>query len=416
MGHASEALADKHQNWWHLSSIQLAGGVISLPFILIGFQVFSIHGTTAATLYIIFANLIGLIISYFFVIMSESKRLNAVENIKQFTGSLAGRLAAFFILVDTIGWIALGLFDGQKYLQNYEIFSGFSIALITGAAGSLVLLGGIKGLKKISVSTIIPLIVFASFIISSVMTKTTTLGIPPKTENHFFGVSGISIVLASSIAAIIDYPTFFRHSQSRKNSVIALLLVFLFTSLIQIAGVFLFKELNNENSIIKLLVSDKYISFVLIMFLIVSMITTTSWNAYAASVGWESLFPVFKDKTEYAVIGLVVAVILGVPQIEQFILSITILVNSVLSALGGVIVFQFINKTGKIFPRNHLNKKNDKIWNNFSWFFSSIIGMLSFFDIFTLKIDATIATLVFGFLFSLLADQTRQIYGWLVNR
>ena len=156
MGLASQALADKHQNWWHLSSIQLAGGIISVPFILIGSEVFFSQGVLGAILSIILGNLIGLFLGYFFIKMSAHNRLNAIENAKQFIGPFFGRALGFFILVDMIGWIAIGLFDGQKYLQNYEFFSRFSAAPIIGAIGSLFLLPGIKGLKKISISMIFP--------------------------------------------------------------------------------------------------------------------------------------------------------------------------------------------------------------------------------------------------------------------
>ena len=109
------------------------------------------------------------------------------------------------------------------------------------------------------------------------------------------------------------------------------------------AGVYLFSAFSDESGrdIVSLLSINKIIKFVLILFVIISMTTTTTWNAYAASVGWESLFPVYKDRTEYAVIGLVATVILGTPEIELFIISATMLFNAVVSAVGGVIVFQF---------------------------------------------------------------------------
>lgn len=99
MGLTSDALADKSQRWWHLSSIQLAGGIISIPVISIASDIFLSSGIANTILSIIIGNFIVLLVSYFIISMSFENRLNAVENAQQFIGKSAGRVLAFFILL-----------------------------------------------------------------------------------------------------------------------------------------------------------------------------------------------------------------------------------------------------------------------------------------------------------------------------
>ena len=138
MGLNSDALADKSQKWWHLSCIQLAGGIISVPVISITSNIVLSSGILNTLLSIVIGNFIILLISYFIVSMSFEKRLNAVENATQYIGKTGGRVLAFYVLITMIGWVAWELISGEKLLLIFPLFSKFSSGSLIGAAAALI--------------------------------------------------------------------------------------------------------------------------------------------------------------------------------------------------------------------------------------------------------------------------------------
>lgn len=395
MGLTSQAKADKHQRWWHLSSIQLAGGIISIPVIAIGSQIFLSSGLLGTVLSILIGNLINLVISYIFISMSFKKRLNAVENATQFLGKIGGKALAFFILTTTIGWVAWELFAGVNLLKIHPFFSKISIGTIIGTIASLILLYGIRGLKILCELTIFPLIVLLVLVVY--ISGPSDDNIPFLQKGKLFSLAGISLVLSSSIAAIVDYPTFFRHSKTRKDWLIALVVIFVVTSLVQFLGVFLWRLFASDNQLISHLIFSNGVHAVIIFsFLIISMIASLSWNVYAASVGWESLFPVFKDRTEYAVIGLLATLLFTFVPLENLFILVAKLSDTVICGMGGAIIFDFINKRKSEFFGNFKFRRFLSI--NLSWIIAALIGIMTYFHFFFAKDNSVLISLIAGFI------------------
>jgi purine-cytosine permease-like protein len=409
MGLASEAYADHSQRWWHLSSIQLAGGIISVPLIALGAEVLFSNGIVDALLSIIVGNAIIFFLSLCIVLMSFKERLNAIENATLIVGKKGGRILALLVLITMIGWLARQLFAGAEVLQVSPFFSKFSIGSLIGGIASLVTLFGIKGLKNLCIFLIIPLLLLFFLILMNVEAKAADyeIVIPNK-----FNLAGTSLIVSSLVASIVDFPTFFRHSKSKRDSIISLLVIFVTTIVIQSMGVFLFHIFLVDKMFIKdLIFHDVFYSHLISMFLILSMTTSAAWNVYAASVGWESLFPVFKDRTEYAVIGLTATLLFSAVQVNHMLVFVTDVCDTLISGIAGVLVFDFVRK--KIFsPKEHAFEIP---YNNLSWWFGGCAGLLTYFNVFLTSSYSSFVSLITGFVFVILTAQLRQIYGRLVN-
>ncbi len=209
-----------------------------MPILSIGPQIVVTSGVLNAILSILIGNFIILFISYALVGMSIKNRLNAVENAQQIVGKSWGRVLAFFILVAMIGWLARQLSVSLQKLNLYPFFSNFNVGPLLGTVAALALLFGVRGLKFVCVIATVTLLFLTALLLVFIEPTTPYKEIPTSIA---LDLTGISIVVTSLIASIIDYPTFFRHSKSKKDALIAILAIFFVTIAIQIAAILIFK-------------------------------------------------------------------------------------------------------------------------------------------------------------------------------
>ena len=410
MGLASQALEDKYQNWWRLACIQLAGGNISFPIIAIGSQMFLSNGITNAIISSVLGNFFILLVSLCFIRISSEERLNAIQNIEKFFGKKTGRILAFLILVSMLGWFAAQLFAGQAILELSPVLSKINICSLIGAVASLALLFGIKGLKVLCLICTVPLLILLGLIFAFVEPSipNDVLAISNRFEISISRViSGASLVIAVFIASTVDYPTFFRHSISRKDSLIAVLLIFAVTIAIQICGIFLFSLfLVDFQTVSRLISVDSFISYTILSFIIISTVASVAWNVYAASVGWESLFPIFKDRTEYAVLGLVATVLFNAITIQEPLLFFIGLFDVMICGVSGPVVFIFFATSVLKIPELFQHTG----YNTLCWFVASLIGLLTYFNIIFSRSYSTCISMIAGFIAACLIFGCRQVY------
>jgi purine-cytosine permease-like protein len=382
----------------------MAGGIISIPVLSVGPLIALTSGAMNAVLSIFLGNFIILIMSLAIVLMSYKHRLNAVENAKKIVGKKAGRILAFFILISMIGWLARQLSSGMDKIRMCSIFENFEVGPLIGVVSALILLSGIRGLKKISQIALIPLIAFVLILMSYIGFKSSFPDYPGFLKLNLLGIAPVVGVL---VASIVDYPTFYRHSKTKKDALISLFMIFFVTVFLQIAAVFLF-DMSSQDSVnvMQILMANPLICTITLLFLFISMICSIAWNMYAASVGFESLFPKFKGRTEYALIGLVAIALIANIQLETFLIFINSVFDVFISAIGGVLVFEYFN--------NRLEQKQiygkEKIFFVTSWFLSALCA-LSLQNLFNqLSIDGVISGCFFGFIFAAIFLKAWKIY------
>lgn len=108
---------------------------------------------------------------------------------------------------------------------------------------------------------IVPLLILFLVIIFSVELNKTNYDV---VFSHRFNFTGTSLVISSLIASVIDFPTFFRHSRSKKDSVIALVVVLVVTIVIQCLGLFLYHIFLIDNLFIAALMEKNFTSSIFI--------------------------------------------------------------------------------------------------------------------------------------------------------
>jgi purine-cytosine permease-like protein len=359
------------QNAYQLASIQIAGGNIGLPVASVGFSLFLSLGLFNSVLNIVIGNLIILMVSYIFIRMSFRHRLNAVENVERYFGWLGAKGFALCILVTMIGWLAIGLSrlsDGLDILDMNPswLFPG---ALI-GFLASLVTLFSIRGIRWLGV-LVTPLLIIL-LTVCLVMAASPPPQQLPEFSNRL-NLTGISPIVIVLLASIADYPTFYRHSVSVRHGMYSLWVIFLATVFSQVSIIFLGG--NSPKSIYTLVdpqsIQSNGLLFIVACFLVVSTLGSAAWNIYAASVGWESLFPALKDRTEYAVIGLGATVLL-------YALPIKVVLETIV-AYGDITITAILTITVANYLLDNLIKKTSKrlrhTINNGGWVVSTIVAV-----------------------------------------
>jgi cytosine permease len=303
---------DTQQNSYQLSAIQLAGGNWGMPVMGVAVNLYLSVGFGLTVSSILIGNLFILVAYYFFVKMSSSTRINAVQNVERHLGKVSGRFFAFVILITMIGWLAVGL---QRLAEGLDGLSfslpGVNINIIVGCVASIVLLFGIKGLRVL-MSIIAPVILVGLLLCFVLVGAKSGYTINAPLIPRTFTLSGLIPIIIVLLDSVIEYPTFYRHSRSLRHSITSLMIVFIGTCAAQILIIFIGQgdEISRTTLISAQMFDQPVLSSLAIALLILSTLGASAWNIYAASVGWESLFPQFKDRTEYAVIGLSAIILL----------------------------------------------------------------------------------------------------------
>jgi purine-cytosine permease-like protein len=112
-------------------------------------------------------------------------------------------------------------------------------------------------------------------------------------------------------------------------------------------------------------------------------------------VGWESLFPIFKDRTEYALIGLLATVFLGYSQLEYPFISLAKFSDTIISAVGGVLLYAFFLRKRTSYTHNI---HRYFFFNSICWMIGCMFGMTVFFNYIFETQNSTFIALLIGFL------------------
>ena len=141
-------------------------------------------------------------------------------------------------------------------------------------------------------------------------------------------------------------------------------------------------------------------------FLIIGTLGGAAWNIYAASVGWESLFPMLKGRVEYAVIGLSAIVLLGSLPVKEVITRIVVFGAIPIVCVVVNMIINFITVGGKIHRIEKLKKKGAMthqhsiervpsfilVMNNFAWIMGTVAGVLNKLGVWLVGVDSLIVS------------------------
>jgi len=353
-------LPDQHQNFWQLTCIQSAS--YSIPGLLIGGNLAQQYGPSAAISSICIGNLLLWLIGLGVISIAAKQRKNAIETVRSHIGNTGAVLIAFVVLDAFLTWFMIGI---RATTQSFSplIHSNNNSLLVTGGIllGLLITflsLGGIRLIRRTCVMSL-PVILF--FVIYSIFRSNHVIVI----ETWTCSFSAILTVAALTLPGMVNLPTFFRHSRSHADSILALTLITMFGILFQISSVY--SGMTEPSEILTVYNMDigsiLYIAFASAV-LVISAICLNLVNIYYASAGLTTILPSLTSSKNYFIVGLLgtamFAFFHGESTAMQFIADTA---NNLISNTGIVLIFSFIISVAT----KNRQRSFEKFINLFCW-------------------------------------------------
>ena len=368
-------IPDRHQNFWELASIQLAG-FTSLPMIATSILLLSKYNFISALITLILGNFVLFGIRYVFVKMIGGERKSTLDLARDYVGYSGGYVVAVLLLLSTVAWFVTQTTLASNSLEflvpireGANISEYIQIAAFLGIVSTLLCMEGIVVLKWISV-IVFPITIICLFGIF--------FAAPPANfpiEYTGISLSGLPFVIGTSLGVTADLPTFFRHSRSKKDSFYALVAIQIVSLVLSITALYLVNivkpwfGIQENNSAI---LSNFTLRTLLLIHIFVSTIAANVANVYSASVAWELIAPKLAGRKEYLILGLGLTTIFI---LITNIFSLDVLVDVTDGGLVNLSIILLIAFFIKI-----LSKRSPDFWDKVfyfaAWFLSSLINIL----------------------------------------
>ena len=323
------------QNWLQLTIVQ-AGGAICLPVFVIGFALGKNDGIASAFLSIVLGNIFLLVLAMICGLYSSQKKLSTIECAIQCFGRKGKILFSAAIVCSMTGWYAIQLnLMGESLNQLFPFDCGVYGTVAMGAVMTILARRGIQGVGLLATISL-PLLI-----------ATIAIGVydavPNSVESFHFSkitTSGVSLVLACSIAAVIDLPSFFKDAGSQKDAMVSIVLLFgLVIPVVEGVGVILSSSFG-EGDFLSVLMGQnpsKIWQFWVLGFVLLAGWTTNSANLYSAAVSLEPIFYSASFAKRAALVGGVGSVFACFPLMEGLELILEP-IGVVLASMGAVLI------------------------------------------------------------------------------
>lgn len=385
-------------SWWQMTSVQI-GGAICIPVLMVGEQLGRTYGFAYAAAAIGIGNALLFVIGMITANLSFETKANTVENARSFFGQAGTYLLAINMIIALTGWFAIQLnLISFSFVRSVALLFGYSIThialinIVLGCAIIAVALYGIKALIKLSDITMPLLVGTLLYALYSAYVS----GVQPNAV-VLTSLSGISIVIATAIMAVIDIPTYYRFAKSKTDSFISIGLLFLFVlPILELIGVYIALHSGGSN-IVDVLTGGNSIVWQLwvLFFLLFAGWTTNNANIYSATVALKTLLPKFSYATRVICIG-VIGIIASCFDVLNSFESVLNLMGIAVSAIGAVIVTSY--SVALLQKKNVQSKNVLHVCNMIACIIGSIAGLLSFCELVVISalplIDAFIVAVV----------------------
>jgi len=330
------------QSWRELSSIQL-GGAICLPVILIGHELVRTAGLGAALAAIIAGNALLFGLALIASMMSVDCQKTTAENAEDYFGAMGKRFFAMIIVLSLSAWFAIQTQVMSRDLASLMGIVGIELdtLLPLNIVLGLIMVGssffGLQGVTLLANATL-PLMVitlgvavFSAGATSPHSLSSTTLATCTS--------SGLSLIIAAAISAVVDLPTFFRHAKSKKDALIASGGIFLIgIPLVELVGVLLGFWSNSSSLTEALLCVDVPLLRIWVgLFILFAGWTTNNTNVYSATMSLQSVFPQLSEKKGGIIVGIICCLLSCFPLLEKLSLVLDVM-GVCIASMGGVVL------------------------------------------------------------------------------
>jgi purine-cytosine permease-like protein len=257
---------------------------------------------------IIVGNAILWFIRFAIIFASFEKRMSTLDLSREYFGKAGSYFIAILLLVSTFAWFIAQTTAASNTLthliafkENSQIDKFIQVSVLLGFVSTMLSMNGIVLLRKLS-TIAFPILLIAFLSILYWLPHT------PMHNGQTLSLTGLTLVLATNLGITADMPTFFRHSNSWRDSIIALTAVQLLVLAFSLGSLYFGSIINGlfeikEDYILQL--DNRFLTFSLIVFVFISSVSANVANVYSASVGWEILAPkALVGRTEYLILGL----------------------------------------------------------------------------------------------------------------
>lgn len=291
------------QNSRQLASLQI-GGAICLPLLLIGYELAQQNSPLTVACAILIGNCLLFFMALTVGSLSCRRPLATADQAICYFGYYGKIFFGLCLAISMVTWFAL---QSQSLAQEIyfwlrhhgvldDLANSLAIPFLSVTIAALIAAMAFLGLKF--------LVVMADFcvplLIGTIMyTLYDLFDSQPELINSLLETSSftlwdskaVSLVIASSIAATVDLPTYYRHAKDFKASAWASAVTYLIaTPLIQLAGIALFHGTHAESIGSALRGSSApYWHYWVMLFLFLAGWTTNNMNLYSATISIQAL-------------------------------------------------------------------------------------------------------------------------------
>jgi purine-cytosine permease-like protein len=361
VNHPHIELPDREQTAWQLAVIQLSGWT-SLPILATSIILLEKNSFLGAALTIIVGNALLWFLRLGIIAMSFAKKQSTLDIAREYLGEAGNYSIAILLLGATLVWFTAQTATASSSItqllainENAEIDQFSQVSVLMGLISTLFCMGGMVVLRKLStISFPILVLLFFAIVFSLPNLPTSQTAMP-------LSLSGLTLVLSTNLGTTADLPTFFRHSQSWRASLIGLTWIQLISIFLGICSLYLGAVLQsgfqiNQGAIISS--GSALLRFSLIGFVFISTLCANVSNVYSASVGWELIAPkALVGRKEYFILGLMLTTIFilvsggGGIEVQWLQICDNALVNLCLVLIGGFIISRRVGKLPNLFEQ-----------------------------------------------------------------
>jgi cytosine permease len=345
--------SNEQQNWRQLASVQV-GGAICLPLLLVGYELAKQGHPVSMLFSILWGNLLLFGLALIAGFMSTKRNLTTVEHASFYFGRNGRKFFALTLSTSMLGWFAIQTqcmgTDVYHLLQHLQVNLNWhteiwqiSISLVLAA---LMIVGAFWGLQFLTwmSNMCIPMLVatigYAIFKVGIFSWENSTLQSFPLT---LWDGKGVSLVLASSMAATVDLPTFYRHADGLGATIKASLANYLIAMpLVQMAGMWLYYGTQAPTISEALAIQSSLVWKIWsVCFMLLAGWTTNNVNLYSAALSLRSLFKNMTFSSAMGFAGLLGCCLVFIPVLDQFALVLD-LIGIFVVAMGGAMFMAYL--------------------------------------------------------------------------
>lgn len=347
MSHSSIVL--QKQSWKQLASVQI-GGAICLPLLLVGYELAKQGHPLTMLCAIFWGNLLLFGLAVIAGWMSHKRTFTTAEYASFYFGSSGRIFFALILALSMLGWFAIQTqcmgqdvyhlvhaFTHEVSVQEIfwkQVFSFLLAVLMIG--GAFWGLNFLTNMANLCIPLLLATIGYAVYAVGAWDLHLTD-------TFSFWDGKGVSLVLASSMAATIDLPSFYRHADHPKAALWASITNYLIAMpFVQIAGMWLYYG-TQAVTMSEALASPSSITWKVwvVIFMLLAGWTTNNVNLYSAHLSLTNLSKRWSFSTTMGLTGFLGIALVFTPALAQF-AQVLDLIGILVVAMGGVMLMAFV--------------------------------------------------------------------------